>query len=128
MRRLIFVGMHNKPHITPLCLSTKSGKLINRIINNFDYIPCIKTNLYDIDYYPTKEDKHVLALDWIDRVKPKENDIIILLGAEVHTNFIMNYDLAIIKIAHPASKRSHIEMADYVVKTIGKINKILTIK
>ncbi len=32
MKRIIFVGLHNKPHRTPLCASTKTGKLIQKII------------------------------------------------------------------------------------------------
>lgn len=116
--RVIFVGMHNKPHKSPLCSSTKSGKLVDRIA---DGITHIKSNLYDVDFYPKSEQqKRELAIDWIIRVDPAEKDIIVLLGAEVHKNFV-HESKRIIKIAHPASQFSHEQMNEYVLKARTKI-------
>lgn len=118
--------MHNKINKIPLCNSTKSGKLINKIINELKPIECIKTNLYDVDYLPTNNEKKIsLALDWHNRIEPKLNDIIVLLGAEVHKNYISNLSNKIIKIAHPSSKRSHEAMNEYVLNTTLKIKNIL---
>ena len=83
--KIIFVGMHNKPGVMPLCTSTKSGKLIRKIYNELPKeIGILKTNLYNIDYYPIQLEKYNLALDWHHRINLEFDDIIILLGAEVH--------------------------------------------
>jgi hypothetical protein len=63
--RVIFVGMHNKPGMEPLDSRTKSGKLIDRIINELP-IDCIKTNLYD-DSWPVDFEDNDLMLWWIIR-------------------------------------------------------------
>jgi len=122
----MFVGMHNKIGKMPLCSSTRSGKLIDKIIDKLKPIECIKTNLYDVDYLPkTNEEKFSLAAEWHNRIEPKLNDIIVLLGAEVHKNYILISSNKIIKIAHPSSNRSHEAMNKYVSNTVEKINKIL---
>lgn len=125
MKKVIFVGMHNKENKMPLCPSTKTGKLINQIIHKITpELFSQRTNLYDIDYYPSSlnESKFELALDWHERIQPTEDDIIVLLGAEVHENFIQKSLTKIIKVAHPASKRSHIEMNEYIKRVSNLIN------
>lgn len=114
--------MHNKPHKNPLCSSTKSGKLVDKIAEGFNHI---KTNLYDVDYYPKEEEKRLLAVDWQYRVEPVEQDIIVLLGAEVHKYFFYRQS-RVIKIAHPASMWSHEQMNDYVLRAREKIKKYYT--
>ena len=123
--RIILVGMHNKPGKMPLCSSTKTGKLLNRILLNFRDMEIVKSNLYNIDFYPFHADKKELALDWHSRINPTVKDIIILLGAEVHKNFIEYLHLNTIKLAHPASKRSHESMDKYVVNAVEKIEKMI---
>lgn len=120
--RVIFVGMHNKPHKTPLCSSTKSGKLIDRIAKNFTHI---KTNLYDVDYYPKGiEEKYQLSCDWLYRINPGENEVVVLLGREVHDNCVYEPLFKnVIKIPHPSSQRSHEQMDAYVLQAIKKINE-----
>lgn len=118
--RVIFVGMHNKPDQPPLCSSTKSGKLIDRIAKNFTHV---KTNLYDVDYYPKGiEEKYELSCDWLSRINPAENEIVVLLGQEVHDNCIYE-SKNIIKFPHPSSQRSHEQMDAYVKYAIEKINQ-----
>lgn len=121
--RLIFVGMHHKPGKIALCSSTKSGKLVDRIAEGFTHI---KTNLYGVEYYPkTLSEKEELAYDWISRINPSESDIIVLLGAEVHKNFVHKSN-RIIKIAHPTSQYSHEQMNEYVLKSRLKIQELTT--
>lgn len=123
--KVIFVGMHNKPNTNPICPSTKTGKLVNRIIKELPEIQVLKTNLYDIEYYPKSEDKPPLARDWTFRIQPDLDDIIVLMGAEVHKNYIDTVG-RVIKIAHPASKWSHVDMDEYVKLTSEKIIGLLT--
>src|ERR1035437_2405866 len=117
MKRVIFVGLHNKTGMKPLDSKTKSGKLIDRIIKKCSGINILKTNLCDIDYFP-KDKKLIWAcnLEWNERQQPTSDTVIVLLGGWVQKNFLLT-EAKIIKIAHPASKRSHVDMDDYVEKT-----------
>ncbi len=124
--KVIFVGMHNKPDKAPLCSSTKSGKLIDRIINELGKVNTMKTNLYDVEYFPTNEqEKYELAMKWGERIDYNADDVIVLLGAEVHVNYLDNICQNVIKIAHPSSKRSHKEMDDYVNSAVQRVKSKL---
>ena|ERR1035437_9456248 len=119
--KIIFVGMHNKPMKMPLCSSTKSGKLVDRIIEALKPIECLKTNLYDVDYFPKREEKFDLARNWHTRIDPESVDVIVLLGAEVHEHYVKNLFDKVVKIAHPSSKRSHEAMNKYVISAVQEI-------
>lgn len=131
--RIYFVGMHNKTGKTgtlpPLSNSTKSGKLIDRIIATLPPATYVKTNLYNVDYYPnTYTEKGQLAMDFVlNHPEIEETDIMVLLGAEVHQNFpSKNVNTKnIVKIAHPSSQRSHAQMRDYVAKAAVLIQRFL---
>lgn len=125
MKRVIFVGLHNKPGMKPLDSKTKSGKLIDRIIEKCRHhgMNILKTNLFDVDALPRKEDMQGLSFDWIERTELFKGDVVVLLGAMTHDNFPnLPMDCKPIKVAHPASKRSHVDMDDYVEKTFELIN------
>ena len=123
--RVIFVGLHNKPDKLPLCHSTKSGKLITRIINRLPKeVEKLRTNLYDINCFPDIDDIYSLQDQWYWTHLPVDDDVIVLLGAHNHNYFKFN-DLNIIKIAHPASRKSHEAMNDYVDKTVAKILELI---
>jgi len=122
--KIIFVGLHNKPMMKPLDSKTKTGKLIDRIIEKCNSLdtPTRKTNLFDIEFVPHGSGyMEELALNWWQRVDPHKRDVIVLLGAMVHNEFIKNGHDKIIKVAHPAIKRSHIEMNSYVERTFELI-------
>lgn len=119
--KIIFVGIHNKPHTAPLCSSTKSGKVIDRIIKQLPGREVIKTNLYGIDYMPTtKKMKWALVLNWNSRIQPDQHDMVILLGKEVQRNFPMDL-LFIIKLAHPSSIWSGIALDKYITDAVMQI-------
>lgn len=124
MKRVIFVGLHNKPGMKPLDSKTKSGKLIDRIIEKCRYhgMNTLKTNLFDVDELPAKDVMPILSFDWVERVQLFKGDIIVLLGAMTHKYFPpIPMDYTPIEIAHPASKRSHADMNDYVERTFELI-------
>jgi hypothetical protein len=110
--KVIFVGMHNKPGKLPLDSTTKSGKIIDSIIEKIE-ATCIKTNLCDIDYFPKdKKTIYACSLEWVSKQKPSDDTIIVLLGGWVQKNLkfggYIQEDLSLkkpnfIKIAHPAS-------------------------
>ncbi len=118
--KVIFVGINNKPNTKPLCSSTVSGKRKDRIINLLPF-DCVKTNLYNVDCEPLKENKRQLATDWVFRIQPEKSDIIVLLGADVHNNYIHTVG-NVIKLAHPASIYGHENMDNYVSRAANLIN------
>jgi len=96
--------------------------LIDRIIKELPAWVVVKTNLFDVDYYPTERlEQSELAFNWIERADLNIDDLVVVLGAATRKSFppIPN---KIFYIAHPASKRSHAAMDEYVKKTVELIN------
>ena len=136
--KVIFVGVHNKVGKKPLCSSTKSGKLIDRIIKGLG--SCwsgdgwwLKANLYNLEYLPdTIEQKEKEALRFFYRTPSSDEDaenpnVYVLLGSEVAKNFCNKGACSVVEIHHPASKRSHNDMDEYVLDAIEKINAKLKV-
>lgn len=129
--KVIFVGLHHKPGKMPLCSSTKSGKLIDRIIHRLadegfwgEECTWQKTNLFDVDYYPESiYDRNELAFRWAMKYAVVDN-VYVLLGADVQKDFSLTTNNSV-KVAHPASKRSHAEMDVYVQEVAASITKAI---
>ncbi len=119
--RIIIVGVHNKVGLKPLCSTTKSGKLIDRIANRLTK-PIEKTNLFNIDYMPIKSEKQKLIDEWFWVNLPAPEDVVVLLGGAVHKDFNCEIN-NLIKIQHPAAQWSHKSMDDYVSSAVEKIKK-----
>ena len=128
MKRIIFVGLHNKPYLAALHSSTKTGKLIKRIIDKLpDDLNIVRTNLFDIDHFPDETETPDLIMEWYWTHLPTEDDLIILLGQATQMYFetwIDHEDLNIIKVAHPASRRSHKQMDEYVDNVVELTNPL----
>ena len=89
-QHVLFVGMHNKVGMKPLDSKTMSGKMIDAVIKELPF-KCTKTNLCEVEYLPKdwlEINQH--GIDWGEKYKPKENDIVVLLGKWVHDNFFFN--------------------------------------
>lgn len=118
--------MHNKPDMSPLDSRTKSGRLIDRIIKQLPKdVEVLKTNLYDIDYYPEQKEKLSLAADFHKRFTTSSSDIIVLLGGEVQKNYISCSLDVIVKIPHPAFIFSNEKQDEYVLNAVEKINQTI---
>ncbi len=123
--KIIFVGLHNKPNKTPLDSSTRSGKLIDRIINEGGF-DAGKTNLFDVDAMPIIDnDKARLLKIFQHRNRLNKSKLFILLGNDVNKYFPQHF-FRFISIYHPASRRSHQQMNDYVKDAIKKINAAIS--
>ena len=123
--RIIFVGVHNKPNTPPLDSSTKSGKLIDRIIERID-CEALKTNLFDVEYYPKNISERVsLVQKWADTHNPQKNDVIVILGGLVRKSFPLLHYPQPIYIHHPSSVWSKTAKAVYVKNTVSIIHNIL---
>lgn len=133
MRRVIFVGVHNKPGMTPLDSKSRSGKLIDRIIRrmemfepHIDYsVTCVKTNLFDLEYMPTEFDRVEVLNQWSKRAKCSvgvRGDIIVSLGACVNEVF---RGLSHVHLGHPSGVWSREKKTQYVRRALKKIRAAL---
>lgn len=119
-RKVYFVGMHNKPGMTPLDSKTMSGKMIDAIIKELP-LECIKTNLFEGGYLP--KDFLIInkaGIDWHEKYNPKECDTVVLLGRWVQENF-WHDGFKIIKLPHPASCMGNVNKELYIKNAIEKI-------
>ena len=120
--RIIIVGTHNKKGLNPLDNSTKSGKLIDRIEMELS-VNVERTNLFNIDYLPSKQERQKLSEEWFMTHLPCPDDIVVLLGGVVHKEFKHKIG-KLIKIKHPASQWSHKNMDEYVRYAVLKIKQL----
>jgi hypothetical protein len=116
--RIIFVGMHNKPGLPPLCSTTRSGKLIDRIIEKINGFEIVKTNLFDCDYLPPVTS--TAAYDWAHRVGYVPGDIVITLGETVHSCF-RKTTIKFIRMGHPSGVWSHEKQRQYIERALNLI-------
>lgn len=129
---LFIVGIHNKANTPPLSPTTKTGRIIERILNRVGYdgvsIVVYKTNLYDTDYLPEK-----MSYDgerWARRVGyDPSKDMIVALGKEVYnriTPYTGHAPYRILNIAHPGSLRfSSVGEGKYITESSAAIRKFL---
>jgi hypothetical protein len=121
-RTVFFVGMHNKPGLRPLDSSTKTGKVVDRIIDGL-IVDYKKTNLCDSDYKPNESNiKHFVYL-WPITHAPGEQDVIVLLGDWVARHF-NHQGYKILKLRHPASIRGTKKIEKYIEESINQINNL----
>jgi len=116
--KIFFVGIHNKPNTKPLDSSTKSGKLVDKIIVSLPQHTCVKTNLFNLNEIP-KEIKPHQEL-WIQTHNPSNKDTIILLGSNVH-KFFPQINSKIIKAKHPSAIWSKKTQENYIKNILKEI-------
>lgn len=124
MKRVIFVGMHNKEGMKPLDSRTKTGKIIDSIILELS-VECVKSNLCDCEEFVT--DSYELFLhnkSWIERIEPTKEDIVITLGQWVYDN-LHRGEFKIIRAKHPASLFGSSKIEDYKNYIINKLSHYL---
>lgn len=128
MKRIVFVGIHNKHGKEPLCPTTVSGTMIEWLSSRLK-AQTIRTNFFDMDYLPDKiEYNRTLAgRDYIERNKITENDICVLLGKNVQRLFPRHEcEAEIISIPHPAYPKSIEAKRAYIDEAEEKINSLLS--
>jgi hypothetical protein len=119
---IIFVGMNNKPGIPPLDSSTKSGKLIDRLISELkDKFRFKKTNLFDLDHFPKGVPQDKALVEWMIRVGYNPGDIIVPLGAWVHPYFRNSKLKPIVYLGHPSAVWSNENKEKYLTRAVVQI-------
>lgn len=121
MRKVIFVGIHNKPGMKPLDSRTKTGRLVDLIIEGLSPIvfTAVKSNLWEVD--PSSE-RDAFA-KWAKRVDlDPGRDIVVLLGGQVTKQFaVEHYTTRVVAIPHPSHVWSYLNQKEYVKAAIEKI-------
>ena len=117
---VFFVGIHNKPGMSPLDSRTKSGKIIDAIISKLPF-ECTKTNLCEVEHWPTeKAEISQHNKSWRKKYQPKQKHIIVLLGGWVIKHFSVEHDI-IVRIGHPASCMGATNVEKYIEKAVEAI-------
>lgn len=131
--KIIFVGLSNKIDLKPFDSTTKSGQIIDKIIDNLDDT-CFKMNL--VSYapldennklrYPTKKEIEKAIPDFLKQVDIINPDIIISFGN------IVSYELEkleqtkyrLIQKKHPSyvTVYKHKQINDYIDDILLSIN------
>lgn len=124
--KIIFTGIHNKTGLLPLDSSTLAGKRIDKIIQELPKdFECIKSNLFNIDFYPcTESDKIMLKNLWLGTYRPAEDDLIVLLGKDCQREFVFTPATQptskVLKIEHPSSRWIR-SVESYVRESVNEI-------
>lgn len=131
--RIYFVGIHNKPGLTPLCSSTRSGKLIDGVIAAIKnpHVEILKTNLYDLDYLPESENLKLDVTKWAERVGYDERfDTAITLGDKVQKAFKKwrPKDTGDVPIMHPAARWSQKNKERYIKSAVSNLEILLRVR
>lgn len=67
MQKIVFIGIHNKPGKSPFCSTTRTGKIVDEIIEKLKEIGKFsfeKTNLYPVDYMPEGEERKEMEANY----------------------------------------------------------------
>lgn len=119
--RIIFVGIHNKPGMKPLDSKTKSGKLIDAIIDLLgDDVECVKSNLFNSDSLPPEEAFEAGFRDWVNRIDWNSNDIVVCLG-ELVSDQLYHRLVQTLKLPHPSRMWSAQSQIDYINNAVVEI-------
>lgn len=116
VRRVFFVGMHNKPGLQPLDFTTWTGKVIDQIALGAPF-QTIRTNLANVDFKP--EDPAPYAEDWHLVHAATEGDIVFLLGAWVQKNFIRKPGPIYFDVEHPSAFSVRKNVEAYIAKIVN---------
>jgi hypothetical protein len=119
--KIIFVGIHHKPGLPALCSSTRTGKLIDRVIaSELDGLHPVKSNLYELDHIPTDRVinfRHYVA-EWKKRTRYNERtDIVVGLGVEVCRD-LNRAKINFVRARHPSARWSQRNQEKYIKEVV----------
>ncbi len=107
---IYFVGIHNKPGLTPLDSRSHTGRIIDKIIAQVG--EAVKTNF--IDGYALPADLTGYGWAWHGRHILYKGDIVVLLGKIVQKHFQRIPGVLFIHADHPSSFTVRRKVAAYV--------------
>lgn len=130
MRKVLFIGLSDKVGCTPLQSDTRSGQLIDRMIENLN-ADCHKINLVNFApldekgklRYPNRKEMDKGYKNLITVLESVEPDICVLLGEKV-SKYLSDKIIGFVSIQHPSyiSVFKHTNIDDYVYNSVKLIN------
>ena len=115
--KICFVGIHNRPGKTPLDSSTRTGKVIDRIIQACgDGFEFEKRNFFDMDRMPTNSEVNGCINFVID-----DNVFYVGLGAVVRVYLAPLCESNFISVHHPSYAIRKGETEKYIKEVVSKI-------
>ena len=134
-KKILLLGLSNKPNLGAFDSSTNSGKLIDLIISkckNYDFTKANLVEFAPLDTnnklrYPNKKELLDGAKNWSSRIS--EFDGVVLFGKKVQDTILNDERFSSIKYvvsAHPSYiwVYKHKEIENYVNEIASKINTI----
>lgn len=145
MNRIIFVGINNKPGLSALDSSTKTGRVVDDIVEGIENCSgcmsvrdltaitaingaanfAFKTNLYDLEYLPkprTIDMDRAEAVKWKKRIDYSPGrDIVVALGLLVKEAFTLTA-VSHIYLMHPAAIFTPRKREEYIKQAVSEIN------
>lgn len=118
--KVIFVGIHNKPGLAPLCSSTRTGKMVDLIIAQLPGLEFVKTNLFNQETFPVGFIADEAVRNWKKRIEYDFNMIVVGLGTMVNECFRKSH-CKCIELGHPSGVWSKIKQEEYIRKAVLKI-------
>jgi hypothetical protein len=114
--------------MTPLDSGTKTGKIVDRIIKILPAdLEIVKSNIINNDSLVSPSEIQKYTDEWWWTHLPVSDDIIILMGAMTQSIYKTNLKNtgSIIRVAHPASRRSNTDIDKYILDVSVVIGKKL---
>jgi hypothetical protein len=121
--KILFVGVHYKDALPALCSSTKSGKLIDRVIAELPEHKCLKTNVFSTCHLPNDHTyKMALAYSWKQVWKITGEEIVVALGGTVKL-YLESVGVKVIHVPHPSSVWAKQKQEEYVTNIVNRIHQ-----
>ena len=119
MKRVIFVGIHNKPGLPPLCSSTRTGKVIDQIAMNVSP-ECQRANLFPVNYLPHDLEERER---FIDQFEIDENAVYVGLG-KIVCDALHRMDVPLLAVHHPGHILRIGKVQEYVTHVVDRIHEM----
>lgn len=120
--KVVFIGTHFKEGMQALDSRTRSGKLIDRIIELLPGCECYKSNLCPQSRKPTRSERRAAIAVW----KPTEGAVHVLLGRNVA---VWMSDLNVpdkINLEHPGYALRQGRAKDWPILAAGQIIEFIS--
>ena len=86
----------------------------------------IKSNLYDVEYYPKPDEMDELIIEWELIYQPDEKDVIVTLGKHVENTMKDCFPhLKMVHLNHPAQRAGKLQGKDYIMDAGSKIQEMM---
>lgn len=132
MKNIIFIGIQDKEGLMPLDSLSRTGRIIDKIINELRNYKCHKTNLFEAGFLPDKKyhTQYIYRYYFENQAVLNTKPIIICLGELVY-NALLGCSYTeeaqdFIKIKHPSfiMRKGTGAINEYIKSVVDTIKKM----